>query len=106
MLLINLYTAYKPHISFHLTHLIPANKFLLMFVLFSAEEKSQVEEASFNEGNSHQMDKLKEPKSLYCDFCLGTAEHNKKTVCLLRKIFNFCWLYVVQQFLNYLIEIL
>jgi len=46
-----------------------------------AEEagKSQVEENSFKEGNSQQIDKQKEPKSLYCDFCLGTAEHNKKT---------------------------
>jgi len=41
--------------------------------------KSQVEEGSFKEGNSQQIDKQKEPKSLYCDFCLGTAEHNKKT---------------------------
>jgi len=43
-----------------------------------AEDGSKsVEEASnFKESKS---DKQKEPKSLYCDFCLGTAEHNKKT---------------------------
>ena len=61
----------------------------ISFCDISAEEvgKSQVEEGSFKEGNSQQIDKQKEPKSLYCDFCLGTAEHNKKTVCLIEICF-------------------
>jgi len=43
----------------------------------SEDGSKSVEEASnFKESKS---DKQKEPKSLYCDFCLGTAEHNKKT---------------------------